>query len=230
MNKSTNFRTGRNCVFNMHVHLVFITKYRRFVFTKQILKHLKNVFLKVCRDFKAELIELDGEKDHIHLLINYPPKVSISKLVNSLKGVSSRLIRKKNTYPLKKLFGANNFGLQVTLLDLVAALLFLKLDNILKNKDLLKVKRQAPSIPALKDRVLSASFDKIKAYRFKKRKILCNAKKNITKKVAPAHMSHVQERESAASASNIIEKTESFLDVIFQKAVKNHTIEVLKIL
>jgi putative transposase len=41
---------------------------------------------------------MDGEEDHIHLLVNYPPKVSVSKLVNCLKGVSSRLIRKR-AYP-----------------------------------------------------------------------------------------------------------------------------------
>jgi putative transposase len=52
----------------------------------------------VCRDFESSLVEFEGEKDHVHLLVNYPPKVSISKLVNSLKGVSSRMIRKKN-YP-----------------------------------------------------------------------------------------------------------------------------------
>jgi putative transposase len=50
----------------------------------------------VSKDFNAELIEFDGEKDHVHLLINYPPKASIAKLVNSLKGVSSRMLRKKN--------------------------------------------------------------------------------------------------------------------------------------
>ena len=64
------------------------------------------MFEKICNDFKAELIEFDGEDDHVHLLVNYPPKVSISKLVNSLKGASSLLIRKKN-YPSikKKLWG-----------------------------------------------------------------------------------------------------------------------------
>lgn len=82
----------------MHVHLVFVTKYRRKVFTKSILGDLKLIFESVCADFEAELIEVDGEDDHVHLLVNYPPKVSVSKLVNSLKGVSSRLIRKK-TYP-----------------------------------------------------------------------------------------------------------------------------------
>jgi putative transposase len=57
---------------------------------------MKVIFYDVCNDFEAELIEMDGEGDHVHLLINYPPKVSVSKLVNSLKEVSNRLIRKKH--------------------------------------------------------------------------------------------------------------------------------------
>ena len=95
MNKSNDIRHGRHCVFNLHIHLVFLTKYRRCVFTKAVLEDLKEIFASVCQDFEAELVEFDGEKDHVHLLINYPPKVSVSRLVNSLKGVSSRLIRKK---------------------------------------------------------------------------------------------------------------------------------------
>ena len=80
---------------NLHIHLVFATKYRRYVFTKQILDALKIIFPSVCNDFEADLVEFDGEKYHVHLLITYPPNVSISRLVNSLKGVLSRLIRKK---------------------------------------------------------------------------------------------------------------------------------------
>lgn len=95
MNKSNDIRHGRHCVFNLHIHLVFVAKYRRSVFTKAVLEDLKEIFASVCQDFEAELVEFDGEKDHVHLLINYPPKVSVSRLVNSLKGVSSRLIRKK---------------------------------------------------------------------------------------------------------------------------------------
>ncbi len=100
-------RSGRHCVFNLHVHLVFVTKYRRGVFTKDILTDMRHIFSDVCTDFEANLIEFDGEHDHVHLLIEYPPKVCISKLVNSLKGVSSRLIRKKE-YPgiTKKLWGS----------------------------------------------------------------------------------------------------------------------------
>jgi putative transposase len=106
MENKTDIRTGRHFVFNLHVQLVFVTKYRRCVFTKEILEDLSNIFSSVCADFEAELVELDGEDDHVHLLINYPPKVAVSSLVNRLKGVSSRMIRKKN-YPVirNKLWG-----------------------------------------------------------------------------------------------------------------------------
>ena len=96
MEKSTQIRTGRHCVFNLHVHLVFVTKYRRKVFNAATLNHLKTIFSQVCSDFEAQLVEFNGEEEHVHLLVHYPPKVSISKLVNSLKGVSSRLLRKQH--------------------------------------------------------------------------------------------------------------------------------------
>jgi putative transposase len=98
MKKSIDLRRGRSCVFMMHVHLVFVTKYRRKVFSKEILSELESIFSHVCQRFQAELIECDGEYDHVHLLINYPPTCVVSRLVNSLKGVSSRLIRQGN-YP-----------------------------------------------------------------------------------------------------------------------------------
>jgi hypothetical protein len=47
----------------------------------------------VCADFECELVEFNGENNHVHLLVNSPPKVALSKLVNSLKGVSSRRLR-----------------------------------------------------------------------------------------------------------------------------------------
>lgn len=83
-----------------------MTKYRRNVFTKEILDDLRLIFASICTDFEAELVEFEGEDDHVHLLVNYPPKVAISTLVNSLKGVSSRMIRKKD-YPSirQKLWG-----------------------------------------------------------------------------------------------------------------------------
>ena len=106
MKKSSKIRTGRHCVFLLHVHLVFVTKYRKTIFQKKHLQTLRQIFEKICKDFDAELKEFNGESDHVHLLVEYPPKVTISKLVNSLKGVSSRKLKKLHP-ELKEYFWKN---------------------------------------------------------------------------------------------------------------------------
>ena len=90
MAEANGFRTGRHCVFKLHVHLVFVTKYRRSVLTDAAHETLRDIFSKVCQDFEAVLVDAHGEDDHVHLLVEYPPKVALSTMVNSLKGVSSR--------------------------------------------------------------------------------------------------------------------------------------------
>ena len=102
MNNTTPNRTGRHVVFNLHAHLVFAEKYRKNIFSKNMIDCLKGIFSKVCDDMEAVLVECNGEKDHIHLLVNYPPKLSLSKLVNSLKGVSSRILRKEFKSEIEK--------------------------------------------------------------------------------------------------------------------------------
>ena len=94
MKNETNIRRGKHCVFLIHVHLVFVTKYRQKIFDQDAIEKWRGYFASVCADFDVELVEMDGERDHVHLLINYPPKLAISNLVNSLKGVSSRLLRR----------------------------------------------------------------------------------------------------------------------------------------
>lgn len=80
-------------MWNLHVHLVFVTKYRRGVLNDEMLTRCEQVMREVCDDFGAELREFNGEPDHVHLLIHYPPTIALSRLVNSLKGVSSRRLR-----------------------------------------------------------------------------------------------------------------------------------------
>jgi len=92
---TVDYRTGRHVLYMLHVHLVFVTKYRCDVLSEPAIRDLQHIFGKVCRDFEAELTECNGEDDHVHLLVHFPPKVALSKLVNSLKGVSSRLLREK---------------------------------------------------------------------------------------------------------------------------------------
>ena len=94
MTKEIDIRRGKQCTFLMHVHLVFVAKYRRKIFDQDAIERLRGYFASVCADFDVELVEMDGEGDHVHLLVNYPPKLAVSTLVNSLKGVSSRLLRR----------------------------------------------------------------------------------------------------------------------------------------
>ena len=88
-----NVRTGRHCVFMLHAHIVFVTKYRGKVFNSEHLTKLEEIFRELCEASEVSLVEFNGEQDHVHMLIEYPPKVQISKLVNILKGTSSRKLK-----------------------------------------------------------------------------------------------------------------------------------------
>jgi putative transposase len=68
----------------------------------------EEIMCEVCRDFEAELEQFNGGDDHVHLLVHHPPKVQLSKLVNSLKGVSSRHLRQEySTHVRKYLWGGH---------------------------------------------------------------------------------------------------------------------------
>ncbi|MBQ0987592.1 IS200/IS605 family transposase [Streptomyces sp. F63] len=88
-------RRGRTVVCTLHAHLVFTPRYRRGPFTDEILTRCEEIMRAVCADFETELVEFNGERDHVHLLVHYPPKVAISRLVGSLKGVSARRLRQE---------------------------------------------------------------------------------------------------------------------------------------
>ena len=95
MDYASDYRRGRSVVYALHVHLVFVTKYRRRVLDEAATATLRTIFARVCEDFGAELRACDGEDDHVHLLVEYPPTMLLPTLVNSLKGVSSRLLRQQ---------------------------------------------------------------------------------------------------------------------------------------
>jgi len=78
-----------------HAHLVFVTKYRRGALTAKMLDRCQQVMEDVCAGFGCLLVEFGGEDDHVHLLIEFPPTVTLSRLVNSLKGVSARRLRQE---------------------------------------------------------------------------------------------------------------------------------------
>ncbi|MBI1758073.1 MAG: IS200/IS605 family transposase [Actinobacteria bacterium] len=100
-------RTGRHCMFVLHAHLAFVTKSRHEVFDDRHTARMEEIMRAVCVNFETELVEFNGENNHVHLLVNFPPKVALSRLVNSLKGVSSRRMRQEFPDLVRHYYRAN---------------------------------------------------------------------------------------------------------------------------
>jgi len=83
------YRRERHSVTDLKTHLGCVTKYRKKVFSEG-LKLIEKSFRAVAEKMNFRILEFNGEADHVHALIEYPPKLSISQIANALKGVSSR--------------------------------------------------------------------------------------------------------------------------------------------
>jgi len=88
-------KSYHHAVYSLNYHLVLVTKYRHKVITADILDRLEVVFKLQCERWDVKLVEFNGELDHVHLLISAHPSMDLSKFINSIKTVSSRLIRKE---------------------------------------------------------------------------------------------------------------------------------------
>jgi putative transposase len=99
---------GRS-VSDLKVHLVLVTKYRRKVFTAEMLKRLDSIFVELLEKWDCKLVEFNGEEDHVHALFQYHPDVELSKLVNNLKSVSSRKLRQEFTEHLESFYWKDVF-------------------------------------------------------------------------------------------------------------------------
>ena len=98
------YNVGHRSVYSLNIHLVLVTKYRRNVITAVMLTRLHEIFQETCTKWRSTLTDFNGETDHVHLVIDYPPDVEVSKLVNNLKTVSSRLIRKDFAEELNRVY------------------------------------------------------------------------------------------------------------------------------
>ena len=103
------WRTGRSCVYKNYIHLVFVTKYRRGVISHDMLIRLYDLFKETCEQMEVEMIECNGEDDHVHLMVNCPPKLAISNLVGKLKGKSAYFLRKEFWEEIKGKLWGNHF-------------------------------------------------------------------------------------------------------------------------
>jgi putative transposase len=96
-----------HCVFDMKYHLVLVTKYRQNCFTNVILNDMRDILKSLCDQWDIDLVEFNGEGDHVHLLLNLHPNIEPSKLINNLKTVTSRLLRKRYQAHFNKYFWKN---------------------------------------------------------------------------------------------------------------------------
>ncbi|WRL39403.1 IS200/IS605 family transposase [Cyanobacterium aponinum UTEX 3221] len=84
----TKLRSGAHSVFSIHLHVVFVTKYRRQVLTQEMIRDCQEVFDRVLEVNQSKLLECNGEPDHLHLLLDIHPNNNISDLIGSLKTVN----------------------------------------------------------------------------------------------------------------------------------------------
>jgi putative transposase len=83
------YRHGAHSVFTIHIHVVWITKYRKRVLGGEVGTRLRELVRQICREDEVEILKGHVSKDHVHLLLSIPPQVTISKLVQRLKGRTS---------------------------------------------------------------------------------------------------------------------------------------------
>jgi len=93
-----------HCVYSLNYHLVMVTRYRKRCISPELLARLEVILGDLLTRKGCELLEFNGETDHVHLLIGSNPKIELSSMVNNLKTVSSRLIRKEFSEHLKPFF------------------------------------------------------------------------------------------------------------------------------
>lgn len=113
---ATEYRRERHSVTDLKIHLVCVTKYRQSVLTAEGLSVIEASFRDVAEKMNFRVLEFNGESDHVHMLLEYPPKLSVSQIVNALKGVSSRKYGQAGhakPYGKKSLWSPSYFALSV---------------------------------------------------------------------------------------------------------------------
>ncbi len=91
-------------VYQLRLHIVFVTKYRRKVFTREMLKFAEKAFRVILGEWRCSLIEFGGEEDHVHLLVDIHPALNISTLINNLKSASSKRLRREFSGHIRKFY------------------------------------------------------------------------------------------------------------------------------
>ena len=99
------YRTSSHAKYSLHIHLVWVTKYRKKVLSGEIARRTRELIREICRTNEVEIIKGHVSRDHVHLLVSMPPFLSVSKLVGYIKGKSSRKIQQEYTEIRRRFWG-----------------------------------------------------------------------------------------------------------------------------
>lgn len=102
---TTELKKSAHGVYDIHLHICLVTKYRYKVLTEGMLSEMQQIFIKVLESKRCELEDFNGEPDHVHLLIQLHPDNNVAQLISSLKSASSRILRKSYKEELKCYWG-----------------------------------------------------------------------------------------------------------------------------
>ena len=90
-----NYRKTSHSVYDIKYHVVWITKYRKAIMVGQIAKRLREILRQVCAENDVEILKGHVSKDHVHMLVSVPPHLSVSKLLQLMKGSSSYKLQRE---------------------------------------------------------------------------------------------------------------------------------------
>ena len=91
----TKLKSNRQVVYSCKYHIIFCPKYRRKVLVGAIEQRLYEIVKEVAFEKSVEILEMECDKDHIHILCEVDPQFGIHKFVKAIKGRSSRLLREE---------------------------------------------------------------------------------------------------------------------------------------
>ncbi|HYX72724.1 MAG TPA: IS200/IS605 family transposase [Nitrososphaera sp.] len=94
--------SGSHCRYNLKYHLVWITKYRRSFLVGEIAQRLLEILAEIAHNYRFEIIAMEVMPDHIHMLVEAPPKYAPAKIVQIFKGISSRRMRQEFLHIIKR--------------------------------------------------------------------------------------------------------------------------------
>lgn len=99
------YRHGSHSLYDLKFHIVFCTKYRYRVLTGQVGIRAREIIREVCAANYVDIISGSLSPDHIHLLLSVPPSLSVSKIVQYIKGKSSRKMLQEFEHLKKRYWG-----------------------------------------------------------------------------------------------------------------------------